>query len=463
MSRVHEHRNGLVSIAVLSGFVLSSQAQVFTNRSDFEDFIDGVDGPSRLSSFESSPLTSGSVESVGGGGFRIESGDDRVLSIRTGNTSGATATDGVRYVYIDANTGGVELDINFIDPTRAVGIDIVDFGESDGSLTYVTDTGLTGTAVPTGLDNGEVRFFGLAVPINERFSRLTLSHTNSNEAFGIDNVFYPQPILVYEEFGVLTRPGMPVRIRPNPLTQTLSIAVWGSEGDIVWSRSFGLFSPFEPVYRSFPAGDYVVGVAPGSNAQRPGFRMFPISTPEPFFGLQLDERGILRDSAIQGDAAYASFTVSPETDPVLRSGPVLSAKLGSIGGPGTYALDISQASFGLYDALTAELLDDGPVGFDTELGPLAEGNYILGLHRSPFVFSTGFETGFYDGKGSFEAGPLSGTLGDTEIPRRTVEVGGTRWLSFSIGPDTESLDVNGDGFIDFFDVLEFLTRFDELP
>lgn len=115
------------------------------------------------------------------------------------NGFGATATDGSHYlsVYLpNLPQGSLRLDLAA--PTRVIGFNITDVGETDGTVSLRTDTGafvggvtLLSFAAGSLSNDGKVFFVGLTQ--DQPFSSVTLTVTGVDEAYGLDKV-YLQPV-----------------------------------------------------------------------------------------------------------------------------------------------------------------------------------------------------------------------------------------------------------------------------
>ena len=113
---------------------------------------------------------------------------------------GAFAPDGTRYlsVYLPGAAQGT-LRLDFATPTQVAGFNIIDVGETSGTVSLRTDTGFfspgaTFLSFPPTVGNGTVFFVGLTQTI--AFSQLFIEVTGVDEAYGIDKVYLtpvPEP------------------------------------------------------------------------------------------------------------------------------------------------------------------------------------------------------------------------------------------------------------------------------
>jgi hypothetical protein len=105
---------------------------------------------------------------------------------------GATATDGTRYVTVyRPNQPQGTLRFDLASPSTVFGFNIMDVGETNGSLSIRTNSGAFSSdtvlaAYPPTFGNGNVQFFGLTQTL--AFTQVFITVTGNDDAFGIDKV-----------------------------------------------------------------------------------------------------------------------------------------------------------------------------------------------------------------------------------------------------------------------------------
>ena len=152
-------------------------------------------------SFESSApqaLGSGGGSAVVTSAFTVTPQGPATLGVQDGPDSpgsgfGSVATDGTHYLFSylpNQPTGTLRFDLSR--PTTSFGLNLIDLGEADGTLSFVTDTGdaaggITAFTFPPNFNNGNVLFFGFTQ--TDAFTQVLLTVTGIDDAFGIDKVY----------------------------------------------------------------------------------------------------------------------------------------------------------------------------------------------------------------------------------------------------------------------------------
>ncbi len=120
---------------------------------------------------------------------------------------GAVATDGLRFVsvYLPNQPQGT-LVFDLAAPTTAFGFNITDVGETAGTISLRTDTGafvggVNLTTFPPTFADGNVQFYGLTQ--NMAFSRVFLTVTGVDDAYGLDKIYVSAVTAVPEPASVM--------------------------------------------------------------------------------------------------------------------------------------------------------------------------------------------------------------------------------------------------------------------
>jgi hypothetical protein len=120
---------------------------------------------------------------------------------------GAVATDGLRFVsvYLPNQPQGT-LVFDLAAPSTVFGFNITDVGETAGAISLRTDTGafvggVNLTTFPPTFANGNVQFYGLTQ--NIAFSRVFLTVTGVDDAYGLDKIYVSTVTAVPEPATVL--------------------------------------------------------------------------------------------------------------------------------------------------------------------------------------------------------------------------------------------------------------------
>jgi len=183
----------VVTVFLVSAEPISfASAQVlFDNEANFLNAAERV----MFESFEGLGDTTFSNNPIIAGGISITP-NAAPAQIRSTNTGGHFATDGIRYIESGGGTESIEFIFDLAEPSFVFGLSVTDFGDSGtGSLVFKTDSG-NSMLVPepfiastAPVSNGSLIFFGViqATP----FDRVTLTTETliDDDGIGIDGVF----------------------------------------------------------------------------------------------------------------------------------------------------------------------------------------------------------------------------------------------------------------------------------
>ena len=186
-------------LAAISLAALSAHAAT-TTYSD-EALFTAAAGALSFDSFEDLAPTAGTptatltrtgytiTSSIDGNGFGLYSFDGP-------SGFGAFATDGTRYLVHQSDTAD-SLVFQFDTAVTAFGFSLTDWDNplttGDAMLMLGNDAGDKVIVTATPLLDGEALFFGI-VNTGFAFTEVTLFNTSNNEAYGIDGVYFSQPV-----------------------------------------------------------------------------------------------------------------------------------------------------------------------------------------------------------------------------------------------------------------------------
>jgi PEP-CTERM motif len=185
------------SLVAASAYLIPGLAHAANATFSVEGSFAAAAGAATIEGFETTAARLRSTAALTTSLFTLTSGTTPI-GVQSGvNTPedafGAVATDGVRFVSVylpNQPQGSLVFDLST--SATAFGFNITDAGETSGVITLRTDTGAYASGInvatfPPGFGNGNIQFYGLTQ--DQPFSRVFLTVTGNDEAYGLDKIY----------------------------------------------------------------------------------------------------------------------------------------------------------------------------------------------------------------------------------------------------------------------------------
>ncbi|MEO1534621.1 MAG: hypothetical protein AAFS11_03555 [Planctomycetota bacterium] len=409
--------------------------------------------------------------------YVVDAADPGELRVWDGEVSGAFATSPPTYLLVtDLDSDGSTLTLEFPYPVRGFAFKTIDFGDIQNNppgpllATCYNGDEATGTvefsaiAAFDGFPNSNQQFFGYIGAPGDVFSRVVLEHAGINESYGIDDV----EMLVADQLEratLIARPDEPIVIDSTGSRDAAGVALWNDAGQLInfdkvsGPLGAGRISEFD----GLAEGWYIAAVTPQSMQYDPGFEVRGSSS----FGINatvsIAGRRFASRTVPPSGAAFFEFRVSSAADHIRPTGPVPSADIGLIA-PGviTITQPVNPQWLGIFDRDTGKLLRSTNSGLTFGIG--GPGRYLLiaagEARRSPPQGSepagSPFGDGFHVAADASSYVINQFTLNTYTSPLAGVGDSQIKVYSFEVGLFPSFADLNGDGELNFFDVIDLV-------